>query len=97
MRAFSCSVERRGYHFDVSLCVDLETLCCVWVIWVSYLRPKRLIGIFDSVGRRAAQNHPPLARELAQRGNLAAGTSEDNRFVDADHAADIAQKPKITQ
>jgi hypothetical protein len=34
---------------------------------------------------------------LAQRGNLAAGTSEDNRFVDADHAADIAQKPKITQ
>ena len=86
-----------GYHFGVSLCVDLETLCCVWVIWVSYLRPKRLIGIFDSVGRRAAQNHPPVARELAQRGDLAAGTSEGNRFVKADHPADIAQKPKITQ
>ena len=86
-----------GYHFGVSLCVDLETLCCVWVIWVSHRSPKRLIGIFDSVGRRAAQNHPPVARELAQRGDLAAGTSEGNRFVDADHAADIAQKPKITQ
>jgi hypothetical protein len=34
---------------------------------------------------------------LAQCANLAAGTSEDNRFVDADHAVDIAQNPKIIQ
>src|SRR5437762_7784909 len=94
MRRLAAPWNAEGYHLGVSLCVDLETLCCVWVIWVSYLGPKRLIGIFDSVGRRAAQNHPPVARELAQRGDLAAGTSEGNRFVKADHRADIAQKPE---
>src|SRR5947209_1297301 len=92
MRRLAVPWNAGGYQFRVSFRIDLETLCCVWVIWASYLRPKRLIGIFDSVGPRAAQNHPPVARELAQRGDLAAGSSEGNRFVDADHAAGYSPK-----
>jgi len=29
--AFSCSVNAQELQFGVSLCVDLEALCCVWV------------------------------------------------------------------